>query len=220
MKRFLGYAQNGSFAVGCTGQTVYILNAVGEELARFRDIRYGYVPLFAPDRNLVVVKSSESGLAVYDLDELKLKVKLTTSGKSSQDEGMCFTPDGKYFLNIEMKSDLTCEIVVYDGVSFEEKRRYHVQEKKVTFSAVECAGEACFVLGYYRDDDGIFDYGFVAKFDGERLTEIKRLTDNCYRDAERYQEMALLGFTPKALEWSNYTIPAKPVLLHELFGEK
>lgn len=40
MKNFWSYIQNDRFAVGCTGQSVYVYNPEGRELARFRGLKY------------------------------------------------------------------------------------------------------------------------------------------------------------------------------------
>jgi hypothetical protein len=40
MKRFWSYIENEQFAVGCTGQTVYVYDKSGTELARFKDLKY------------------------------------------------------------------------------------------------------------------------------------------------------------------------------------
>lgn len=37
MKNFAGFASNGEYSVGCTGQTVYLYNKEGKEIARFKD---------------------------------------------------------------------------------------------------------------------------------------------------------------------------------------
>ncbi len=36
MREFYGVAQNNEFRVGCAGQTVYVFNGKGEEIARLK----------------------------------------------------------------------------------------------------------------------------------------------------------------------------------------
>lgn len=49
MKKFVGQAKTDQYFVGCTGQTVFLCDTTGAEIARFKDIKYGYMPLFSPD---------------------------------------------------------------------------------------------------------------------------------------------------------------------------
>lgn len=59
MRKFVSYIKNEKYAIGCTGGTVYVYDANGNELAKFKDIRYGYDPMFNPVKNEFIVKSTE-----------------------------------------------------------------------------------------------------------------------------------------------------------------
>ena len=99
MKNFWGYAHNGRFGVGCTGQSVYIYDAEGRELKRFSGLRYAYTPLLCPGKPLLAVKSAEPWLLFYDLERLEAvkKLRLRKPNQQTQDDGCCFSPDGERF---------------------------------------------------------------------------------------------------------------------------
>ena len=102
MKNFWGFTTNGKYSVGCTGQTVYLYDKNGNELAKFKDIIYAYTPMISPDGTLFVVKSTEGRLAVYSLETFSLIKKFRFSKvDGAQDDGFCFSPNGKFFINIE-----------------------------------------------------------------------------------------------------------------------
>lgn len=101
MRRFWGFYKNESYCVGCNGATVYIYDKDENEIARFKNIPYAYTAAFMPGRNIISVKSTEGFLAFYDLDSLSLLKKITVTRDGAQDEGFAFTPDGKFFYNIE-----------------------------------------------------------------------------------------------------------------------
>ena len=94
-----------SNSVGCTGQTVCLCDASGAELATFKDLKYAYTPMFSPKGDPFIVKSTAGWLAVYSLEPPKLvkKFKFSPLG-AAQDEGCCFSPDGRLFFNIETPS--------------------------------------------------------------------------------------------------------------------
>ena len=93
MKNFWGYYENENYAVGCTGGSVYVYNRDGEELARFRDLTYAYTAKFMPGTNIIVVKTTEGHLAVYNLEQLQLVKKIFITGTGAQDHGFAFSRD-------------------------------------------------------------------------------------------------------------------------------
>lgn len=52
MPRFYSYISNGKYSVGCTGQTVYIYNTNGIELAKFKDLPYAYLSVISPQGDI------------------------------------------------------------------------------------------------------------------------------------------------------------------------
>jgi sugar lactone lactonase YvrE len=120
MKKFWGYVSNNDFSVGCTGQTVFLYDKDGNELGKFKDIIYGYTPMISPDGTLFIIKSTDGRLAVYSLETFSLIKKFRFSKvDGAQDDGFCFSPEGKFFINIErQKDDLHSAISVYDTTDF------------------------------------------------------------------------------------------------------
>lgn len=217
MRKYLSLIDNGTYAVGCTGQTVYLLLKDGTELARFRDIRYGYTPLFRPGTDIAVVKSSEGSFAVYDVAAHTLIKKFSVRTGCAQDEGICFSADGSEFFDSEMQKELVSELVCYDGETFEEKRRIRPSCPAV-IHALERGSEGYFALGYTRDEAGIFDKGFLVPFDGFSFGAVKYLPDARYRELARYKGVERMGFTQKAVEWSGIRPLKGEVRLGEIYS--
>lgn len=214
MRDYFALVRGKNYAVGCTGQTVYLLTKGGTELARFRDIRYGYLPLICPSREIAVVKSTAGALAVYDLENRKLIKKVRTVTGAPQDDGMCFSADGNLLLDLEAQEDLTTSVVVYSE-TFEEQAR--IPCANITLQAIERAGEGYFVLGYTRDEAGVFDKGFIAPFDGKALGEKRFLPEKKYNELMRFKSVERTGFTRKAVAWSHMGEMKGPTALCEIY---
>ncbi|MCL2817623.1 MAG: hypothetical protein FWD39_04470 [Clostridiales bacterium] len=131
MPSFWGYTKNDKYAVGCTGQTVYVYDDSGKELARFKDIKYAYTPMFCPGDNTFIVKSTGGQLAVYSLDTMQLIRKFRFSEvDGSQDDGFCFSRDGKYFYNIErhIASYNSC-LSIYETPSYNRIKQFFLSKE-------------------------------------------------------------------------------------------
>ena len=205
MKKFWGYVTCGEFSAGCTGGTVYIFDKDHAEIARFKDLTYGYTPMFSPDGKILVVKSAGGRMAVYSMESMALLKKFRFSKvDGSQDDGFCFSPDGKYFLNIERHEDsLHTAVSVYDTADFSLVRRI-MSSDTMMLDHIEYdhAAKTYYVLGFLRDARRMMDKGFIATFDGyhlENIVTIKRSEHFFYRF---YKQLEMLGFTQKAYEWS------------------
>lgn len=208
---FWGYIKNNKYAIGCTGWTVYVYDNMGNELKKFNDITYAYAPMFCPEKNIFIVKSTEGRLAVYSLDTMELIKKFRFSKvDGAQDDGFCFSNDGKWFYNIERHvNDLITCLSVYDTSSFERVKQLFLEDSFQVLSHIEYDTErkSLFVLGFMRAKKGIlkkgvFDYGFVAELQEEKLINITKLTDEEYDYIRDFKHLELLGFTSKAKEWS------------------
>ncbi len=206
MKNFWGYIKNNRFAIGCTGQTVYVYDDRGNELKKFSDITYAYTPMFCPKKNIFIVKSTVGRLAVYSLDTMQLFKKFRFSKvDGGQDDGFCFSNDGKYFYNIECHiNSLITYRSIYDTSNFERIKQLFVNDKLQVLSHIEqdSYSSSLFVLGFMRGNHGVFDYGFVAELHNEKLINITKLTDEKYDFIRGYKHLELSGFTSKAKEWS------------------
>lgn len=209
MPRFWGYISNGQYSVGCTGQTVYVYDSAGKELARFKDIRYGYTPLFSPDGDRLVVKSTEGRLAVYSLTERKLLKKFRFSKEDGgQDYNMCFSPDGKLFYNVEVHPDpaepgeITFAIGIYETESFTLLRHLFLEDPAIDPIAVQWDTESdiLYVLGKGRQGDGF--QPFVAILEEDSLCDLYPVSEKEDAFYHGYLHTKAMGFTPLSKEWS------------------
>lgn len=174
MPRFVNFISNGQYSVGCTGRTVYVYDKDKNELARFKDLPYAYTPMFSPDGKIFIVKSTEGRLAVYSLDELKLIKKFRYSKVDySQDDGFCFSPDGKEFYNVERHVD-NCKtaLSIYDTSDFSLKKRLFEKDTDTVLSTIEYDSEnQCYcVMGFFHTE--INNRYFVAKLIDDKLENI------------------------------------------------
>lgn len=202
MRRFWSFITNGEYSVGCTGQTVFVFDKNGNELAKFKDIIYAYTPMFCPKSDKFVVKSTDGRLAVYSLSELKLIKKFRFSKiDCSQDDGFCFSPDGKYLYNIERHNEsFNSTLSVYETENFSLVNQLFKATEDFRLNHIEYCSDysSLFVLG----QDVKNDKYFVSKFDGEKLVDIQYITENEYDYYSGYKHLELSGFTDKAKEWS------------------
>ena len=59
-----------------------------------------------------------------------------------------------------------------------------------------------YILGFLRDNDGIYDYGFVANFDDNQVKNVITITDNEYDFYHWYKHLEIRGFTQETYDWS------------------
>lgn len=205
MRNFAGYTENENFKVGCTGQTTYVYDKDGNELARFKkDILYGYRPMFHPNSNIVVVKSTMGRIAIYNLDTLSLVKKFRfTPLDGCQDESMCFSKDGKLFYNIESHIGCRTRLTIYDADTFEPIKRLFENDEKQMLIHIECDRENgnIYLLGYMRDDEGIYHQPFVAQLENDEITNKTNISHNEYEYLYGYKDLESHGFTQEKKEW-------------------
>lgn len=203
MKNFVGWATNGKYSIGCTGQTVYVYDVSGNELARFKkDIIYAYTPMFCPEQNLFVVKSKDGRFAVYSLDTMQLIKKFRFSKiDAAQDDGFCFSFDGKYLYNIERHiDDSNSCLSIYETSNFNRIKQLFLSDCSVSLQHIEydATRDGFFVLGFMRGKSGVCNYGFVAMLENDALSYITRISDKAHADTLVYKVLELYGFTPEA----------------------
>lgn len=178
---------NENYSVCCMGQTVYVYQSAGRELARFTLVMADF-PVISPKGDIFAVKSKDGCLAVYSFEKLSRIATLKFSDKSAvQEKGMCFSSDGEKLYSVE--NDGT-EIAVYDmnALSAEKKIR---TEKAV--SHIECTDGEIFVLGTETEN-------FVSKLADAGLTDIKTSDAEQFDFYYNYKCAEARGFSSAALD--------------------
>lgn len=211
MKKFVGFSSNREYSVGCTGQTVYLYDKEGNELARFKDLIYAYSPRISPDGKIFAVKSTEGRLAVYSLEERSLIKKFRFSKvDGSQDDNFCFSPDGKELYNVERHGD-SCKtaLSVYDTSDFSLKKRILGDDYDLVLSAVEYSENEnrVFLLGFMREPrSGVAYKFFVGELIDDSLQNIVYISRNEYefyvdcKNFEIHPFSVFDGYTPDEVD--------------------
>ena len=104
------------------------------------------------------------------MNSLSLLKKITVTRIGAQDEGFSFSPDGRFFYNIEKPiTSIRTQLGIYETESFERIKTLFADDIRMVLESLEFDVETnrCYVLGFMRDDENVFDYGFVAIFDSE-----------------------------------------------------
>ena len=199
MKKFLSYIENDEYGVGCTGQTVYLYDKNGTELKKFKDLPYAYKSAFSPLGNVFVVKTTEGRLAVYSLETSSLIKKFRYSKvNGAQDDGFCFSSDGRYFINLERQGDdLHSAISVYNAKDFSRVSQLLLDEN-MRVSHIELGDGEYYVLGFMRGADRVMTNGFVGKFANGQIKDILPISDQEYEFYSDYLYLKMMGFTEKA----------------------
>lgn len=207
MKKFWSYIENDKYSVGCTGQTVFIYDKNGNELAKFKDLPYAYKLAFSPLGNIFIVKTTEGRLAVYSLETLSLIKKFRYSKvDGAQDDGFCFSSDGKYFINVERQGDdLHSAISIYDTSDFSRQSQLLLDEN-IMISHIELVDGEYYVLGFLRGTDRVLSNCFVGKFVDNEIKDIVFISEQEHEFYEDYLDLKLMGFTEKAYEWDRFEI--------------
>jgi len=185
---------------------VYVYDGLGNELERFKDIKYAYVSMFSPNNNVFLVKSTDGNIAVYSLYAMKLLKKFRFSKvAASQDDGFCFSKDGKLFYNIErhINSCNSC-LSIYETSSFSRTKQLFLSEPfELSHIEYDDICDGLYLIGFMRDETGVYDCGFVASFMGDNLTNITRITRERYDYITGYKRLEIMGFTQKSKKWSS-----------------
>lgn len=207
MPSFWSYVCNEKYNIGCTGQTVYVYKREGEEVGRFRDLIYAYLPIISPCGDIFVVKSTDGRIAVYSLETLSLVKKFRFSKvDGAQDDGGCFSPDGSVFYNIERQSDSTrTALSLYNTADFSLKKRILDQDPNLVLSAIQFEKDEIFILYLMHkklENEDFENRFFVAKLIGEEIRNPFEIPEKIFNYYCGYLDLANMGFTKKAKEWS------------------
>lgn len=193
---YYGFYDNGTYKIGCTGVSVIVYDQDDNELNRFRELKFVYSGTFFPDRNTFVAKSTEGIYAVYDLDQMKcLTVTPPPSTPYAQDYGFAITPDGKYMYAIELiNSSWKIQLAIYNTENFNLEKKLFNDRPDLSLSGIEIHDDKILLLGFMRDQEGVFDYGFVCELKDDELTNITKLENNVYNSLSYYMHWKESGF--------------------------
>lgn len=207
--KIFSYIKNDKYAIGCTGQTVYVYDSEGTEIAKFKDLPYAYTSAFSPNGDIFVVKTTRGRLAVYSLETLSLIKKFRYSNVDyAQDDGFCFSSDGKYFINIERQGDdLHSAISVYNTEEFSRASQQLLDENMMV-SHIELADGEYYVFGFIRGTDRVMTNGFVGKYANNQIQDILPVSEQEYDFYSDYLYLKMMGFTEKAYR-NNFSVSLK-----------
>lgn len=203
MRNFWCFYNNGKYKVVCSGSAIYIYDENDNELARFKDLTCVYSGAFQPNKNKFVAKSSLGSFAVYDLDKLQLiKVVVLDGGE----DGFAFTPNGKYFYNIEKSlNSLSSKLVVYDTVNYKVIDSYFNEDDSLKLDIIEFdTSNNCYILGYKMNLKGIFKHGFIGIFKDGKIINQKFMNSKRYKNILYFKKVNNNEPTKKYIE-RNYT---------------
>ena len=208
-KPFVSLIANERYQIGCTGQTVYVLDAMGNELAKFKDMTYAYYPALHPDGDVAAVFSNTGVMAIYSLSELRLmkKYRVSAVNDTQGDRIPCFSSDGRYLYHIEGRKgdELNSRLSVYSTADYQPVLRLFEHGQKTVFARMEIDNESecIFLLGYFRNENSI-DY-FVAKLIDHSLQDVRLLDHRVFDFYQSAVGIKQLGFTNHSYKWSAFT---------------
>ena len=204
MKKFWCYITNGSYSVGCTSRMVYLYDSEGTEIASFKDLPYGHKAVFSPADPIFVVKSTKAYFAVYSVEARALLHKIKFSNvNGGQDDGFCFSPDGKYFINIErQKRSTNSSISIYETKNYTRLLTMYADDEKTEPKYIEFGTDKVpYVIGFLRGENGVMNQAFVAKLGQKGLLEMRILTEEEFEFYMGFKRLEMLGFTEEAKKW-------------------
>lgn len=205
---FVSLIANDRYQIGCTGQTVYVLDASGNELAKFKDMTSAYYPALHPCGDIAAVYSNNGIMAIYSLSELRLikKFRVSAVNDTRTDCIPCFSPDGKYLYHIEgRKGDcLNSRLSVYSTSDYRPILRLFENEQETVFGCMEFGKDAAslFLLGYFRKKNR--NEYFVAQLIEQSLQNVRLLDSHTYSYYESAIKIKQRGFVQEAFKWSTF----------------
>lgn len=209
VKNFYSFVSNGEYSVGCTGQTVYIFDENGTELASFKDLTYAYDCAISPKGDAFVVRTTEGRIAVYSLSELCLVKKFRFSDVAeAQDDNLFFSSDGEMLYNIERHID-SCKtaLSVYDTKDFSLIKRLFSDnhDMMLTCGEYDSATETVYLTGFFRKKRSRVAFNFfAARLENEELSDIRYISKAEHDYCVSYKKLEMSGFTEKGKRLSDF----------------
>lgn len=178
---------NENYSVCCMGQTVYVYQSAGRELARFTFVMADF-PVISPKDDIFAVKSKDGCVAVYSFEKLSRIGTLKFSDKAApQEKGMCFTADGAKLFSVENDG---MDIAVYDMNALSAEKKIKIDK---AVSHIECTDGELYVLGTEADM-------FVSKLGDDGLTDIKAVDSEQFDFYYNYKCAEARGFSSAAMD--------------------
>lgn len=205
--KFVAYIETKKYNIGLLSKNVIVFDKNGVETTRFKDMSHGYLGTVSPDERLLVIKSSEGRMAVYDLEQLKLIKKFRFSKIDySQDDNFTFSPDGKYLYNIERQgSSLNSALSIYDTTDFQLQKRLFEEDRNTVIQIIEYdkATDMYYILGFIRTSGNSPAKDFVAKFVNDELQDMKYINGDVTFSLtfKFYKILEKSGFTEESYKW-------------------
>lgn len=207
-KPFWSLIANDRYKIGCTGQTVYILDLAGNELAKFKDMPYAYYSALHPGGDVAAIFSNIGLMAIYSLSELRLIMKFRVSAVNNTQTDCipCFSSDGKYLFHIEARKgdNLNSRLSVYSTTDYQLVFRLFEHDPQMVFTCMEFDEKTgyLFLLGYNRKADG--NKFFVGKLKGQSLQDVRLVDEYIYDFYKSAIRIKQKGYTRKSFEASAF----------------
>ena len=109
------------------------------------------------------------------------------------------------FFNIEKRDGLQTCIAVYNADNFEQIKVLFENNENQCLVRIECDKENgnIYVLGFMRDDSGVYHQPFVAQLENEEIINQTNISHSEYDFLFGYKTLECEGFTEKSKEWSS-----------------
>ena len=209
-KKFWTFIGNDKYDIGLTGSTVYVYDKQGAELVAFKDITYAYNAVISPLGDIFVVKSVDGRMAVYSLKSLKLIKKFRFSkSDDAQDDNMVFSPDGKYFYNIENHdwSNSKSLLAKYNTSDFSLVGQLFADREhlRITHIDYDETNNCYYILGIiYSPETKIGNKYFISRLVNDELVDVQYVTESNQSFYGEINRLKTMGFTEKAFQWSSF----------------
>ena len=206
-KKFWTFIGNDKYDIGLTGSSVHVYDKNGIELATFKDLTYAYKAAISPLGDIFVVKTTDGRMAIYSFEPLKLVKKFRFSKiDGGQDDNMIFSPDGKFFYNIERHiNSLLTALTVYETDNFTLVKQLLLNDERYRLSAIEYdeKSKTYYILGGLCNENSKYSHkDFVAKLSDDNLEEVRFISESQGMFYTSFIRLKQSGFTKKGFEWS------------------